>query len=492
MLIPAFKLPSNDRLNAAFAWLSVCAAVIFGLSLTVAVLRWIGRTNAVEAAEAFTSLWQSRFAAYGRRFGRLQATAMEMSQALDSIPVVAKTIEHVVGERSESVEQKSRGFFMLSRHRLKVLLERSEFRQGLRIRIATGIGTLKDAYEDVLSLVPGRTQVIDAKLLRQARRVVRCQTPAHADFVSSSVVSMLSLSNKLAEAGEISAARSVGQCALRLVQIHISSARWARRRSAQRQIRRAAAFEASRSDQTNVASTAAEFRRRDAEFGPVNPALKEVVDVGVAASASHDARLSELGLMIIDTMLRSTGKAEAVGDMLLHKLPPASPQTSATKSMEIAWKIGLHALNRGNGTLWRSVLEWFARTAENSADSERSVFLVGTLVAASCRFETAHSRIGIDMLVELTKERPAAPSSVESLWHIGASALAAGNISAAVIAAREIHSRRQAELFVKLNDPGRVAGAKLIADLRGGYLGDLGSDALSAFSIFPKQIGTLL
>ncbi|MFF5075563.1 hypothetical protein ACFY36_00805 [Actinoplanes sp. NPDC000266] len=492
VLISSFKLTTDGRLSAAFSWLSLAAVVVFGVSLLLAVLRWIGRTNAAEAAKDFTSLRQSRFATFGRRLGRRQAAAMEMSEALDSIPIVVKTIDQVLGERSAGIEQKVRGFFMLSRRHLRRLLEQKEFEQGTRVRIASGLGTLKDAQEEVINLVPGRNQVVRSRLFRLARKVVKIHGPGNADFVSSSLVSMISLSNKLAESGETGAARSVSLCAVRLMQIHSSAARRARRRAAQRQAWRAAAFEAVQTDGRTVASGAAKSRSRDSAIVPMDPALKELVDIGVSSSVGADTRVSELGLLLIDTLLRSTGKAEAVGEMLLHKLPAPTSEHIAAKSTEIAWRIGVHALKHDHRILWQNVLEWLERAAEESKQAARPVMIAGALVAASCRFDADLSHIGIEAFVKLTAGQPDEPPSVEGLWHIGASALSAGNPSVAVIAARAIHSRRQSDLLYMLDEPDRLSNAKFRADLRGGYLGDLGTEALVAFARYPKELDGLV
>ncbi|MEV5767171.1 hypothetical protein AB0L34_21780 [Micromonospora sp. NPDC052213] len=478
------------RLANAFHWSGLVAVIVFALALIAAVIALVGRTDAPEAAAAFVKLRQSKYASVGRRLGKMQAKAIELTECMDSIPSVVRNSGRVVGERSDTVSPRTRGFLLLSARHLKRLLRRPEIDGGTRVRLLSTLGNITESGEAVLSLVPGHDQRISRRTLRLAERVIQTYSSSTAEAVSSSIVALFSHAAALAKAGDIGTGQRVARSAMWLLEVHVSSARNMRKRDTRRQALKAKAREDRTTVRSGVASSAAERRSRDEAVVPAVPALRDLTTVAVRARLDSAFDLGEIPEGALDTMLRISGRAEGVGHWILITLPESMSDAKAKPAalMGLVRRVGLHALERGDFLLWISVLDKLNRYARQD-DGEPAVSMTGVLASTACRFDLRFAKRALKDLAEQTDKSRHRVAAATGLWHIGGAALAVGAISVAVAAARVLASRDQADMLGALATTSTLRNEKTRAELLGGYLGDNGGEALKSFASMASSLG---
>jgi hypothetical protein len=490
-------------LVAASSWAALAALLLFSASLLAAMFRLLRRTDAGRAAGGYVARTLPMARAAGRRLGRIQANAVEMREALETVPAVRTSPDAVAGEWSQNIAARTRGFFMPSRARMRRLLAHDAFVEGMLLRVLAGLGTIIGRGEDIASLIPARDQTITRALARQAGRTLRTRSCRRVEDVATGAVALTQMAIDLANAGDIGTARTVTQNVARLVAEHTAAARRARTQAFQRQALRASAA-ASGGLRSTAQSAQASMRARDTEFVPVIPALRDSLRVAVRGRLESRQDLFNVPEAVIEPLLSSSGPAEAAVIMLTASVPTDADQANAGPgaAAELLRIAGIRALELRNSTAFGQVLDRLDRLSRSAAETSDAPEVTGVLAASACRFDVRLSQRAIDHALGQLAASPADAANVTSLaplrrliilWRAGAAGLACGAISVAVYAAQRLFQLgEQDSLDSMVSDQGLVAREALRSNLRGGYLGDQAEDALANFGTFLKSLAPVL
>jgi hypothetical protein len=484
---------------AASSWATLATLMLFVVGLLATMFLLLRRTDAGRAAAAHVTTTLPRARAAGRRLGRIQATAVEMREALETIPAVKTSPEAITGEWSQDVAARTRGFFLPSRAGIRRLLARSEFSSGMRLRIIAGLGRIVNSGETIASLVPGRDQTVNRGLARQAGRQLRTHSCRYVEEVATGAVALTRLALDLAKAGDIGTANTVAQNAVRLIGEHTGAARAARTQMFRRQALRAqAANPGGFRDMVRLAQ--ADARARDTQLVPVVPALRDSLRAAVASELDSRDNFFDVQETVIKPLLSASGEAEAAVSMLTFAVPSDAKETSAGSSTmtELLRLAGVRALELGASLTFEQVLERLDKLSRRTTGASDAVGITSVLAATACRFDVKLSRLAIDnALAQIAASSPeasarAARRRASALWRVGAAGLACGALSIAVYVARKLFELGEQDLvIVQASDEGLIATEAARASVRGGYLGEQAMDSLASFGTFLSDLAPL-
>ena len=320
------------------------------------MFRLLRRTDAGRAAQGYVARTLPAARAAGRRLGRIQARAVEIRETLDADPGVRVSLDAFIGEWSQIVAARRRGFFIPRKASLRRLLASSAFGGGMRMRVFAGPGTIVDAGEDMVSLIPARDQTVGRALARQAQRTLRTRASRRVEDVATGAVALTQMALDLEDAGDIGTAGTVAQSVVHLVTEHIAAARQTRTRMFRLQEQRAAAATA---DLPGVSEAdEATARARDNSPVPVVPALRDSLRIAVRGRFEGSRRVLNVPSVITRQLLSASGRAESAVAVVTSSIPvearESAPRSRGTAEMlRIA---GLRALELGDSTAFEQVL----------------------------------------------------------------------------------------------------------------------------------------
>src|SRR6266571_1460841 len=374
----------------------------------------------------------------GRRPGRIQAKAVEMGEALETVPAVRMSPDAVAGEWSRNIAARDRGFFMPSRVGMRRLLAHDAFSRGMRLRVFAGLGTIVGSGDGIASLIPARDQTITRSLATQAGRRLRTRSCSRVEDVAAGAVALTQMALDLANAGDIGTARTVTQNVVRLVAEHTAAARRARTQMFRRQESRTRA--AAGGLRSAVQAAQASVRARDTSIVPVVPALRDSLRIAVR------------------------GRLESRKD--LFNVP---------------------------GTVIEQMLDQLGRHSSNRAETWDAAEVTGVLAATACRFDVRLAQRAIDRAMAQIAVSPADEASAAALAARRRLIVLWRAMSVAVHAANKLFEfHAQDALDAMASDRGLIAWEAARSNLRSGYLGDQAEDALTNFGTFLKDIGPVL
>lgn len=490
------------RLVAADSWAALAVLVIFSVGLLSTMFRLLRRTDAGRAAKGYVARTLPMARVAGRRLGRIQAKAVEMREALETVPGVRMSPDAVAGEWSRNIAARARGFFMPSRAGMRRLLAHGAFSGGMRLRVFAGLGTIVGTGEDMVALIPARDQTITRSLERRARRTLATRSCNRVEDVATGAVALTQMALDLANAGDIGTARTVTQNLVRLVAGHTAAARRARTQTFRRQELRARA--AARGLRSAIQTAQASVRARDTSIVPVVPALRDSLRIAVTGRLESRKDLFNVPGIVIEQLLSSSGQAEAAVNMVTFSVPAEVDTSTAGPSVaaDLLRIAGVRALELRDSTAFEQVLDQLARHTGNRTETWDGAEVTGVLAATACRFDVRLARHAIDRALAQIEASPGDEPSASTLagwrrlivlWRAGAAGLACGAISAAVHAANKLYEfHAQDALDTMASDRGRIAWEAARSNIRSGYLGDQPEDALMNFGTFLKDIGPVL
>lgn len=485
-------------LVAASSWAALAALVLFSAGLLPAMFRLLRRTDAGRAAGGYVARTLPMARVAGRRLGRIQARAVEMREALETVPAVRMSPDAFAGEWSRNIAAHARGFFMPSRAGMRRLLAHGTFREGMRLRVFAGLGTIVGSGDDIVSLIPARDQMITRSLARQSGRTLRTRSCSRVEDVATGAVALTQMALDLANAGDIGTARTVTQNVLRLVAEHTAAARHARTQMFRRQELRARA--AAGGLRPAVQTAQASVRARDTSIVPVVPALRDSLRIAVRGRLESRKDLFNVPGTVIEQLLSSSGQAEVAVSMVIFSVPAEASKSAAGSSVaaELLRIAGVRALELRDSTTFEQVLDQLGKHSSNGTEAWDVADVTGVLAATACRFDVwlakraidrALAQIAVSSVGEASADAWAARRRLIVLWRAGAAGLACGAMSVAVHAADKIFEfHAQDALETLASDRGLIAWEAARSNLHSGYLGDQAEDALTNFGTFLNNI----
>ena len=484
-------------LAAAASWSALAALALFSAGVVPAMFRLLRRTDAGRAAQGYVTRTLPAARAAGRKLGRIQARAVEMREALDADPGVRVSLDAFAGEWSQVIAARRRGFFMPPKARLRRLLASSAFGGGMRMRVFAGPGTIVDAGEDMVSLIPARDQTISSALARQARRTLRTRASRRVEDVATGAVALTQMALDLEDAGDIGTARTVAQSVVRLVTEHVAAAREARTQMFRRQEQRAAAAAADLPgiSQAGEAST----RARDNSPVPVAPALRDSLRIAVQGRFEGSRSLLNIPAVVTRQLLSGSGRAESAVIIVTFSVPDEARESApgsrgAAEMLRIA---GLRALELNDSMAFEQVLGQLDKFSGAGPGRGDEIDITAMLASTACRFDTLLAVRATDRAIAQIPAGQAGNAAADAqaawlrgtvLWRTGAAGLACGAMSVAVHAARKAFELQVQDTVRTLASKQElITGETARSDIRGGYLGDQAKEALASFGTFLRD-----
>jgi hypothetical protein len=448
------------------------------------------RVDSGRAAAGYVAATRSRTRAAGRHLGRVQARAIEMREALGTIPAVNLATSAIAGEWSSNIIVRSRGLFMPSRVGMRRLVGSEAFSVGMRLRIIAGFGTIVRRGEIIASLAPAKNQTVDRGLIKHVHKRLRTRSSRQIEDVATGAVALTHLAIKLAEEGDSGTAHEVAQSAVRLVTGHVVETREARIKEFQQQMLRSQMIGIG-GFRTAVQSTQAKMRARDNELVPVIPALRECLRIAVRKKLDSSGDLFEVHERIIQPLLSSCGEAEAAIEILTFAIPTDPKKTSAGSGpmTELLRYAGVRALELRSSNSFDRVIDQLDRLARNSDSTGDAVEVTSVLAATACRFDVRLATQAINRaLIQIQaneSESKAVGLRIYALWRVGAAGLTCGALSVAVHVARRLVEHGEQNVLISLASNEEMTAMEAFrSNLRDGYLGEQGIDALKGFGRF--------
>lgn len=489
-------------LVAASSWAVLAALVLFSAGVLPAMFRLLRRTDAGRAAGGYVARTVPMARVAGRRLGRIQARAVEMREALETVPAVRMSPDAFAGEWSQNIAARARGFFIPSRAGMRRLLAHSTFGEGMRLRVFAGLGTIVGSGDDIVSLIPARDQSVTKSLARQAGRRLRTRSCSRVEDVATGAVALTQMALDLANAGDIGTSRTVAQNVVRLVTEHTAAARRARTQMFRQQEMRVRAAEGGLCRAVQAAQVG--VRARDTSIVPVVPALRDSMRIAVRGRLESRKDLFNVPGAIIEQLLSSSGQADAALSMMIFSVPAEASESAAGSSIaaELLRIAGVRALELRDSTTFEQVLDQLGKHSSNGTEIWDAAEVTGMLAATACRFDVRLAKRAIDRSIAQIAVSPvdetgaaalAARRRLIVLWRAGAAGLACGAISVTVHAANKLlECHMQDALDTLATDRGLIAWEAARSNLHSGYLGDHAKDALANFGTFLKGIKPVL
>jgi len=469
-------------------WATTVLFAAFVLTLLLSILQFQKRTDAARATAAYVTATLPAARAAGRAFGRTQARAAVVRDALDSVPTVTISPDEIQGEWRSLARAHRRGILSPSRRDLRILLSEPAFQAGTRLRLFVGLGTIVRVGEHFAAIVPGRDQTIDRRLERKVRRRLAVRSSSGIEDVRRGAVALVQLALDLGQAGDVGTAERVSREAVRLVAEHISAARRTRAATLRRDTARASAR--SSGLRAGASPTQAERRARDNELAPIVPALREVLDVAARAHLASTGRF-EAAANLITPLLDATGESDGAVSVLPFLVPQFTRgHSSPFAIMELLRLAGVRALELGASDPFRVVLDKLDRLAAQEQTADEAVLMTSILAATASGVDGAwasEALLRVPTQVEALQRTQDWASAVRrhALWRIGAAALMLGTYSVAVSAARLLHDVQDTDgVIADAADEVVLAREVARSALRGGYLRAEAKDTLANYGAF--------
>jgi hypothetical protein len=489
-------------LVAATTWAALAVLGVFAAGMFASMFRLLRRTDAGQAAAGYVARTLPMARAAGRRLGRIQARAVEMHDALRTVPAVRMTLDAVAGEWSKNLAARDRGFFLPSRAGMRRLLARDAFSEGMRLRVITSIGLIAGKGQNIAALLPARDQTITRALASQARRTLRTRSSRRVVEVATGAVALTQMAIDLARAGDTGTAQAVAQTAADFVAEHTIAARRSRTQAYRRQTLRARA--AGTGGQRSTALPAqASVRERDTGPVPVVPALRDSLRAAVRGRLEGPEDPFNIPGTIISQLLSSSGQAEGTVTLLTFSVPAADDTEIARPgdAAELLRVAGIRALELNDALAFEQVLGRLDVLSRNAEGTSGASTVTGVLAATACRFDVRLSQRATDRALAQLAAGPAAGASTAELpgrrlvvlWRVGAAGLACGALSPAVHAAHLIYQAEAQDLLAATaGDQELISREALYSSAHGMYLGDQAEDALANFGTFAKDLAPVL
>lgn len=501
LFIASLRLP-DEPATGVEASLSLALA-IFVTCLVAALWTVLSRTDPARAAAAFVDSRSHRIREAGKRLGRFQGLSAELRNAIEDTPRLEIKTDAILDDWQTPIYARRRGFLMPSRQALFRLMTDDPFRDGMRLRLRTGVGTVVSSGTDIAHIVPTVDQSVDQRLVRRARRTLVIKDGSDIEEVSSWAVALLGLAIELGTANDFGTAAQVLQSLVRLSSEHVISAARARRsilhqwELRERIISQRATQAGQEGFDDASRHTRASSAADDHDLAPVIPLIRHLVLATLKAELNSDRAQLELVDQVVEPVLRMGGEAESAIGIITHAVPKEfESESQLLRTCMILRAAALRALELRARTQFNMLLIRMDEIeALNGKETSRIRDTMSEIAAIACRFDVAMTQNTVARLVANYHRLDDTKKFEEgySLWRVGAAAMSNGTASVAVDVAVEIADRQLGHIITGLGAAeDRLVWEASRADIFGGYLGDRPRESLSAFARFCESVLPML
>lgn len=374
-------------------WASTTAVVVWVFSLIVGLLAVFRRVDFARAAAGFISIRKGRSRLVGRRIGRYQASAVELTSLIDSTTAIDIKIDHVPGAWDRTVSATRRGIFLPSRSALRQLLATKPMREGLRLRLTSVLGATVNRYDVTGHVLPLEAQAVSEQWLAKATRKLGVRSSSRIDDIGSAALALLKLTSDLASTGDSGTAHQVAQSLTEFVNFHMAHNRLSRTAAIERWRTRQSVRSSNRGERRMSGEPQRISRPRrsndDAVAAPVSPVFLAVLQaVSRSAVGASGPFLNTLEYLVRSLLTPSTvadlGVTVVVSALMSEEIDSAKKSVAVLRLLRTC---ALQALEQRHRSNLSFVLDYLARPMKGGEVDSRSTELATELSAFACRYD---------------------------------------------------------------------------------------------------------
>jgi hypothetical protein len=461
---------------------SVLVAVLLLAGSTMQVLRL---ADPVAATTAFGRSSVRALARSGTRFGSLQARALELRTVLGAMPNVRVSTEQVPGEVAELLRAPERGFFVPRNTRLRRLVETTQFREGMSLRVHAPLGAVVARLDPVVALVPTPAQRVDRRTRRTAIRLTELERTAWLDRARGVTASLYDLAIRTSREGDQGGAQRAASVCLELCYRHLDAMSNARAKAYERaraRVRRRArdgSWRAGRGTWQPSDSTTSR------EAPPPSPLVADLVAACVGSLTTEADAEREIATYVLSGLLAFGDRDDRVPAAVVNAVLSAAQPRDERQTRQVLGLLRRCALaNLEMGLADDCAFALFASSlARMGSKAVRLDELTVTLAAASRIDSGQVQRRLADHLSDADHD---IDSRLRAYYVIGAAALDAGAVDTAFTCVSQIAT---SGLVLPTNEWLDLE-ASLVTS--GSYLGHSPRDALAQFASLAAGLAPLL
>jgi hypothetical protein len=437
--------------------IGVIAALL--LSLAGALRQLLSRTDSAVAARVFASEETRRAARSGRQVGRMHRSVIEARAMLSALGWIRPTISAPLSVRGVTVGIARDGYLTL-RHRTLNRLDRgSWWHSGARLWLFGTTGSLVHPGDAVARLVPPAEETLTTSTRRLTQRLFKIQSQDTAERTAEALSALVELTVRLAEAGNEAGASRVARATVSVLEAHVRELEGARGPLPVGEA--GAPVPASRSTALVIAHA---LKRAE------DPTSKEVLTALIRRMLPHCSQ-GDAFLPVLVKQLGEFGQSEGGTDIATHLLLDCGRRV-----------VDL----RESATL----MMWWSATTTLQQDSARPVTvleMIGHVIQYAALVDERGGERGWQKLSERLECDELAHQRIAIL--VGASSLAVGNISLALLVALWLAPQTQwATWATHFEERDRLEWEAFADQLYGHLLGPTPEDALQSFVRFGEGV----
>ncbi len=220
----SWRVSIGDADNRAFLEALLIAGLV--LSLTVALLGLLRRTDELRAIDLYARRRRRVFATAGRIHGAVQSAAVTVRAEIPSFGWVRLSATRAHSERRAPVVAPRRGFVVVNLEALEAMDQRDTWRsQALRLRVTAVLGEIVAASEEIAAVVPDVGTKVSAADIALAAQAVGTRNVGAVAEAMEAVGALVTSVARLASAGDTEGAARVTDRLLELLSVSLQAAR---------------------------------------------------------------------------------------------------------------------------------------------------------------------------------------------------------------------------------------------------------------------------
>lgn len=458
--VPGWELLQAVLLLGAVVWLASGMVRIFR------------RTDPAEACRAYVDRNISRWNRAGRRFGKFQWWAAQLSRSVESLPFATVGSGTMVGHDVVIIEATRRGVLLPDRSSAQRLLSNSVFADGGYIQFSTGFGVVVAAGQTVATVRPPATRALPTALRKELQRWLEPVDARSVEDVSTQAVTLASLALSSARTGDVRLGEAIAEQAARVVEGNLRSARTKRAH-----FHRHYSLSGSRAT-----------RSGGGQLYPANPVLRDVLSLLVIGTKNADDGIRQAADVLFTRCLSASSVDEQAPAMFVSMLSAANITHSPDLITTWLRRAGLSALSLGHPEAFGMVVRQLGRMSAADEYEQLSMRSLAALGAASARLDPEQFEA---VWSEISAWTPSTVRTVEKVrlaMQVGAAALEGGTFTVALTCARSIVDSGDLAVLQTLTDFDHVFAEAMSAQIKDAYLGRVPTDPLERFRDFAASL----
>ncbi|MBN1607694.1 MAG: hypothetical protein JW940_13740 [Polyangiaceae bacterium] len=224
LLTASWRVSPGDVDNRAFLEALMVAGLV--LSLTIALLGLLRRTDELRAIDLYARRRRRLFVRAGRIHGAVQSAAVKVRAEISSFGWARLSATRAHSERRAPIVAPRRGFVLVHLEALEAMDRGDRWRsQTLRLRVTTPLGEIVAAGEEVAAVVPDVGSNVSATDVAAAAQAVRTRKVGAAAEAIEAVGALVASVGRLASSGNAEAAARATDHLLDLLRVSLDAAR---------------------------------------------------------------------------------------------------------------------------------------------------------------------------------------------------------------------------------------------------------------------------